>query len=66
MLIVEPYYAVSMTPAMIIPMIAGPQETQTEDYAVHLSPQAKLPRTIYVLLSSECLCPNTNTNAYKL
>ena len=56
----RPYYAVSMTPAMIIPMIAGPQGTQTEDYAVHLSPQAKLPRTIYVLLSSLCLCPNTN------
>ena len=45
----------SMTPGMIIPMIAGPQGTRPEDYAVHLSPRAKLPRTIYVLLSSLCL-----------
>ena len=34
----------------------------TRDYAVHLSPRAKLPRTIYVLLSSLCLCTNTNMN----
>ena len=32
----------------------------TRDYAVHLSPRARLPRTIYVLLSSLCLCTNTN------
>ena len=43
-------------PAMIIAMIAGPQGTRAEDYAVHMSPQAKLPVRF---MSS---CPHTNTN----
>ena len=50
----------SMTPGMIIPMIAGPQGTRPEIMLFHLSPRARLPRTIYVLLSSLCLCTNTN------
>ena len=41
-------------PAMILPMIAGPQGTRPEDYAVHLSPWAKSPHVIRFMSS----CPH--------
>ena len=69
-----------MTPAMIIPMIAGPQGTQTEDYAVHLSPQAKLPwddlcplvltvfvpkyKYIHIEIQLESCCPSVHKYKY--